>query len=98
MGTPSPPFWVVGDGTGVVGDEFRQWARGRLRSGSWVAYFRQPAGRSGPQANQCGGGVLLESEVSKGCRSLCVFSDIQLFTFSSRDVKNKRALGCDVKS
>ena len=38
-----------------------------------------------------------EDVVPKGCRSLWVFSDIQLFIFSSRDVKNKRALGCDVK-
>jgi hypothetical protein len=36
VGTPSPPFWIVGDGTGVVGDEFRRWAPRRLRSGSWV--------------------------------------------------------------
>ena len=47
---------------------------------------------------QCGGDVLLESEVLKGCWNLWVFSDIQLFIFSSRAVKNKRALGSDVKN
>lgn len=47
---------------------------------------------------QCGGAVLLESEVLKGCWNLWVFSDIQLFIFSSRAVKNKRALGSDVKN
>ena len=111
IGAPPGGWWLVpvaGMASGAIGAPPGGWwlvpvagwhqVQSVRLPGDLVAYFRQPAGRSGPQAYKCGGAVLLERQMSKGCRCIRVFSDIQLFIFSSRDVKNKRALSCDVKS
>lgn len=87
MGTLSPPWCGRGGWFGIVGDDLDQWAPCRLRPRSW-AYPRQSRQAEPAWNTQCGGAVLLKSEVLKGCRSLCVFSDIQLFIFSSREKEN----------